>query len=535
MRLPWDFLGVSLDPGVSSEMACQFLRLVCTLNLLEPNLCAAFLQTVPQPPIPEGHQPLGTGPKDGTGILAHNLWLYVQPRNFMDCFPGDTCAEALKKGMVSASNCNKLIINLQTLCAISHHLNDPLVATQVVLETQGAMFTVLVDPKGCVFHVPLADHLLLLQSILLPLGMRHGTNSHPIISTILWCLTMSEPFAFYRAQMQVPHALGTNTGLTELQTLVQGSDYVQKFNTVRSLVLRYCASASDGLARQILNSAALLVPNMLIACDVLERALEAFLRGAQVGVRASGVAAATLSLPPDCSVQEFVDICRGKHCNLLVLVLLRQMVPASCFTRTGSVDGSPGLSTANMQALVHVVDEILKIKPNPEREWDILAVYCFLVEIMQMPDWNMRHQQVCQCTQQALDSLSILGGTGTGTHTRLVDRFSFGVVGKRNPLVTHRFSKDMVLANTCLELYALKTVKRHIVHLPKSLAERVSDISIARKFQDLEQRGLDNAAMQPLVRQLHAESVEGPYGDSLFVLMHSLQRLLGAGCLLHKL
>ena len=77
-------------------MACQFLRLVCTLNLLEPNLCAAFLQTVPQPPIPEGHQPLGTGPKDGTGILAHNLWLYVQPRNFMDCFPGDTCAEVCK-------------------------------------------------------------------------------------------------------------------------------------------------------------------------------------------------------------------------------------------------------------------------------------------------------------------------------------------------------------------------------------------------------------------------------------------------------
>ena len=37
----------------------------------------------------------------------------------------------------------------------------------------------------------------------------------------------------------------------------------------------------------------------------------------------------------------------------------------------------------------------LQIKPNPEREWDILAVYCFLVEIMQMPDWNMRHQQVC--------------------------------------------------------------------------------------------------------------------------------------------
>lgn len=48
---------------------------------------------------------------------------------------------------------------------------------------------------------------------------------------------------------------------------------------------RFCASASEGLARQLLNTAVLLVSDLLLACDVLERAVEAFLRSCKPGSR----------------------------------------------------------------------------------------------------------------------------------------------------------------------------------------------------------------------------------------------------------
>ncbi len=43
-------------------------------------------------------------------------------------------------------------------------------------QTRGVLFSTVVDAQQQFFHIPLADHLALLQSILLPLAVQYGAD-----------------------------------------------------------------------------------------------------------------------------------------------------------------------------------------------------------------------------------------------------------------------------------------------------------------------------------------------------------------------
>uniref|UniRef100_A0A6U8P036 Uncharacterized protein n=1 Tax=Eutreptiella gymnastica TaxID=73025 RepID=A0A6U8P036_9EUGL len=393
-------------------------------------------------------------------------------------------------------------------------------------------------------------HLALLQSVLLPLGMRFGADSHPIIDAVLWCLVQAEPFAFYRNQEKVATALPEGCPrLTpqELQSRVQSADYTQTLATMRSQCLRFCASASDALARELLNSAALMVPDTLLCVDALERALEAFVRGAPTGERASPIAAATLSLPPDCDALEFRTLCRSKGCNLLFLIALRQLLPHTHDMPTPTPSyavtepDAPLLQLAQeprpaeipmeLHLLLSLMAEGFQAKINPEREWDILAIYALLVEVLQHPAWDVRFDEVIILTKTVLDILSAMG-----TPSSRLLRLPFAFPGATRPHVSaQRCSPELGFAFACLEIYALQSIKKQLLSLPKSLAERVSDNHMARKIQDLELRAMALGTVQiAVVTDLRNHSqLEDP--QELSVFMGRLQKLLAPGCLLHKL
>jgi len=561
-RLSWGFLAeVGADEALASERACHFLRLVGTLHLL-PNAPEgrAFLKAVPAPPVPPGQQPFDaeTTADGNISPLTHTLWLYIRPQHFLECFDGTVCAKALSHGLLNGGNARKLLTTLHTLCVIAHRLRDRRVAAQVVLECRGVMFTIAVDSQHHHWHLPLADHLTVLQSVLLPLAVQHGADCPPILGTVLWCLSNTDPGVFVRNQVQTTAPLGPGAAKGDLQVLCQGPDYVQTYTTIRSLVFRFCASSGEALARQLLNTAALLVPDVLLACEVLERALEAFLRGCRPHARGCTVAAATLSLPPQYSAPDFLHLCRDRQCNLLVLALLRQMLPepyrpteeavankrptgGPVFTLTDEEDTDAPVAEArsssttssgsapserSAKVLLHVVDEALLVKPNLEREWDILAVYCLVAEALSDPKWDLQQKQIQAKTLAVLDALSMLAGSPA----RLMDRLAMGL--KKHALAAHRFPKEFVFAAAALEIYTLQVVRRQVVFLPKSMAERVADSAIGKKVTELEQHNFDLSLCQPVIRQLQATAAPQP--EDLPRLIAHIQKILGAGCLLHK-
>jgi len=401
-QLNFDFVTRNIS---NSRLLCSLVRLFLDVNLVKPESIPEVLRDAIEDYDPYARQP---------------IWTFLSSRDLSYLFNGYTLSRLYRLCALRQDASKMLTANIYTLQRAALCLNDANFATVAMREISNCVTLIVHErhnPSCSFFHSP-KRIMEIFQKVLFPLAMKYPSA---LVIQIYFGLisSLEEKVEPILSEHTIQFANHVRLCPFEASTYLNGQSssgdkeaHSEMMDKVHGIVEQLCKNAPESFCRVCIAIVPRLQIRLLSKVQLLESLLCSFLEQT-TEEHPRAVAAALIDFGQDIQMHspQYDNIlrqCCQHQCAILLTVLLHKSVSEST---TISVHQPQQYMDKTPIKNLHILNmnHILSMKPHETKNYEILFLYLFALEMMESEYWDFNDPAAKDLTQRFLQYLQFFG------------------------------------------------------------------------------------------------------------------------------
>lgn len=384
-QLDWETftkrLAASKQTQLISNLGLSLLKLILKISLINKNAIPLQLKYKLIPPTAfqnkdQHHHHQQQQESYPQPILD---WCIIDPNVFYECFSGEVLISLLKDGLVQSDPSSSLVEICHILKAIALDINHSKAALACIIEVCSLLFMAVYVRPDHYWYLPFSDQTNLLSNIVVSLthSFASKTNdSREMTLYVLSCLIYKKWVKIESIPLQFYNAHSFPDGRADCDP-----SYDHFYKTIKGIILQFCGASSPPLALQIFSSCPLPGFNNenaqldpVVWCEVIEMTLRTFFVSIE-GENPLLLASANLNVSRSDRFA-LAEVAKQTSHSFALLVLLNHW--------KAEIEGMD----PSVQWPSSLFDLAIDFSPNPYRNFDLLPLWFFIIELVESPRFH---------------------------------------------------------------------------------------------------------------------------------------------------